>query len=371
MAIPVFDFVVVGEGGGPDECNLSSYLFKPTSHEWSKGCLALEAGSGQGALQKSIDRDPSLFNGETQSAAEIFSFVRAYLVTHAHLDHVQSLVISAGSLSGPRKRVYAAENTLKDLETIFADRIWPQLASYDIEDEEHKLLYSPIGTTDTYEQLIPDVSARYFPVSHGHNDRGDYDSSAFFIRHDPTNQEFLFFGDVEPDSLSNAPKTIHVWRAAAAKIPTTLRTIFIECSWPSSRSDDTLYGHLSPRHFVQELETLAAGTLIFIRSTLPIAILPAAEVVRVRNAAATAASSPPASPVRPARKRQRLAPLAPDLRGALAGIRIFVIHCKDTLDGASGRPNQALIIDEINALLGPKELGVEIFPARQGMRIQI
>jgi 3',5'-cyclic-nucleotide phosphodiesterase len=202
---------------------------------------------------------------------------------------------------------------------------------------------------DEYEPLIPNVSVRSFPVSHGHNVGGNYDSTAFFIRYDPTGLEFLFFGDLEPDTLSHSPQTINVWRAAAPKIPASLSTIFIECSWPSSRSDDTLYGHLKPEHLVHELEALAA------------------EVVKVRAAASSASA-------RPVRKRQRMDPSVPspssNLRGALDGVRVFVIHCKDTLDGALDRPNQTLIIEQIKALLEVKELGVEILAARQGMRIR-
>lgn len=64
------------------------------------------------------------------------------MLTHAHLDHINSLVISAGSLSGPRKRVYGLKQTLEDLELVFADRIWPNLASWKEEDDSVKLLYS-------------------------------------------------------------------------------------------------------------------------------------------------------------------------------------------------------------------------------------
>ncbi|KAJ7632251.1 cAMP phosphodiesterases class-II-domain-containing protein [Roridomyces roridus] len=345
-----FDLVCVGDGGGPDETNLSAYLLKPSAAAWEDGVIALEAGSGQGALQKLLRHDPHIFD-ETKrySASEIYSFVRCFLITHAHLDHIQSLVISAGSLTGPRKRIHSARQTLEDLESVFSDRIWPNLASWDEEDDEHKLLYTALAMNDTYDTLIPNVSVRGFPVSHGHNDRGNYDSAAFFIRYDPTGHEFLFFGDLEPDALSLAPRTIHVWRAAAPKIPTSLATIFIECSWPSTRSDDALYGHLKPEYLVKELEALAT------------------EVVKVRNAAQS-------SPTRPVRKKQRLNPAPPppiDVRGALAGLRVFVIHCKDTLDGAPDRPNQTLILEQIKALVEEKGLGAEILAARQGMHIQI
>ncbi|KAJ7197234.1 cAMP phosphodiesterases class-II-domain-containing protein [Mycena pura] len=355
----MFDLVVVGEGGGPDETNLSAYLFKPSGLSWEDGTVALEAGSGQGTLHKLLQRNPQLFNSpdgpsartKPYSASEIYSFVRCFLVTHAHLDHVNSLVISAGSLSGPRKRVCAAKRTLADLESVFADRIWPNLASWNEDDDDHKLLYTALSMNDTYQPLITEVSVRGLPVSHGHNDGGCYDSSAFFIRHDPTGHEFLFFGDLEPDSLSLSPRTINVWRAAAPKIPASLSTIFIECSWPSSRSDDTLYGHLNPEHLVSELEVLAT------------------EVSKFRTA--TPGSSLSARPVRKKQRTNIIASVPSDVRGALVGVRVYVIHCKDTLNGAPGRPNQTLIIEQIKALLERKELGVEVLAARQGMRILV
>jgi len=68
---------------------------------------------------------------------------RCILITHAHLDHVNSLIISAGSLNGQRKRIFATEQTLRDLETVFADRIWPNLASWNENDDSFKYLYTP------------------------------------------------------------------------------------------------------------------------------------------------------------------------------------------------------------------------------------
>ena len=72
----------------------------------------------------------------------ISSAYRCFLITHAHLDHINGLVVSAGSLAGPRKRIYAVEQTLKDIASVFNDRIWPNLASWNEEDDEYKLLYS-------------------------------------------------------------------------------------------------------------------------------------------------------------------------------------------------------------------------------------
>ena len=69
-------------------------------------------------------------------------FPRCYLITHSHLDHVNGLVLSAGSMGG-QKLIHARKQTIKDLEVIFADRLWPKLASHKKEDANAMLVYSP------------------------------------------------------------------------------------------------------------------------------------------------------------------------------------------------------------------------------------
>lgn len=84
------------------------------------------------------------------------------------------------------------------------------------------------------------------------------DSTAFFIRAEPSGREILVFGDVEPDSISHAPRTHLVWQEAAPKfIQGDLRAVFIECSYPDAQVDGMLFGHLVPRHLVQELQNFA------------------------------------------------------------------------------------------------------------------
>lgn len=72
----------------------------------------------------------------------LFFLSRCYLITHSHLDHVNGLVLSAGSIGG-QKLVHARKQTIKDLEVIFADRLWPKLASHKKEDANAMLVYSP------------------------------------------------------------------------------------------------------------------------------------------------------------------------------------------------------------------------------------
>jgi len=205
---------------------------------------------------------------------------------------------------------------------------------------------------EDYRTIFPDVSVRAMPVLHGKNDTlGDYESSAFFIRHDPSGQEFLFFGDVSPDSLASKPQTIAVWRAAAPKIPATLSTIFIECSWPAGRPDHLLYGHLSPEHLVDELAVLAD------------------EVARVGGGCGGGGGkADEALPKRKKRRRHKSAdtPLEP-----LGGLRIYITHCKDDLEQKYSRPICHVIRDQVEALVRARGLGAEVLSAEQGMTISM
>jgi cAMP phosphodiesterase len=71
-------------------------------------------------------------------------------------------------------------------------------------------------------------------------------------------REILIFGDVEPDALSLSPRTALIWSEAAPKIASGILTgIFIEVSYTNAQGDAVLFGHLAPRHLLAELQNLA------------------------------------------------------------------------------------------------------------------
>ncbi|KAK4631472.1 3',5'-cyclic-nucleotide phosphodiesterase 1 [Fulvia fulva] len=83
------------------------------------------------------------------------------------------------------------------------------------------------------------------------------DSTAFFLRDEYTQREVLIFGDVEPDSISLTPRNHIIWQEAARKIAHgVLGGIFIECSYDDSQVDALLFGHLNPKHLIAELQYL-------------------------------------------------------------------------------------------------------------------
>jgi cAMP phosphodiesterase len=55
---------------------------------------------------------------------------RTFLVSHAHLDHVNGLILGAGATASPVPRHIAAlESVIRDLESVFdGQKLWPRLA---------------------------------------------------------------------------------------------------------------------------------------------------------------------------------------------------------------------------------------------------
>jgi len=101
------------------------------------------------------------------------------------------------------------------------------------------------------------------------------------------------------------------------------------------------------------------------------------EVVKSRRRASSSVPSALNSPSgKPKRKKLKSdhtpkSEDAEDLRGALQGVRVYVMHCKDTLDGAGNKPINHVIVDQVRVLVEARGLGAEILATDQGMRIEI
>ncbi|GJJ12460.1 hypothetical protein Clacol_006702 [Clathrus columnatus] len=264
----------------------------------TQAVAALEAhgkGSGIGMLRQLFRDNPSLLPyfgfkhsiSPIQAATKIFSSIHTYFITHAHLDHISGLVLSAGTFPKKhRQRIAALNNVLEDIEGVFSGKIWPKLANRNEQDASDNISY-------------------------------------LLTSNDKTKRQFLFLGDVEPDTLSLKPQTIAVWKAAAPLIPDHLNSIFLECSWTSERNDALLYGHLSPKHVIAEMEAL------------------------VREVTAITGS----------RRRRR----------PLRGLKLYIMHCKATINDDSD--STLLIVSQIRTLIQEKKLGLEVIPVVQGMCI--
>ncbi|BEJ16385.1 hypothetical protein CspHIS471_0509900 [Cutaneotrichosporon sp. HIS471] len=239
--------VVLGSGGGPLETDCSGYLVKPASGRWEDGILALEGGSGIGALTNLLRMHaaeelfpnvdfPETHNSPILKAAYIFSFLSCYLITHAHLDHAVSLILLSGSVPSKQRRisrllfnhdhvnaseataddtvppvparipVYATQETLDNLAAAYGGGLWPELGAWATAEElmhsgrrkrrrtqeltgvgpKFYPLATEKGRKHTHLNAQLPISTLVFPVSHGQTSQGPYSSSATFIRYDPS-----------------------------------------------------------------------------------------------------------------------------------------------------------------------------------------
>ena len=277
------------------------------------------------------------------------NLISTYLITHPHLDHISGFAINTASFqhTSRPKRIAALPSTIDAIKThIFNDVIWPNMSDEDggvgfvsyMRLVEGGNIQFGDGESRGYIEVCDGLAVKCWSVSHGqcmrkHRGHGSgsgsshdafneaasrrasqhaitpigtqhgqgyadimrpIESSAFFLRDDHTGNEVLIFGDVEPDSLALSPRTEQVWSDAATKIAHGLLTgILIECSYDNSQSDETLFGHLAPRHLIAELKVLAekVKTLRKTSSTSTVTAV----------AAATRTDPPPSQ-----RKRKRL-----------------------------------------------------------------
>ena len=249
---------------------------------------------------------------KANAAYFVRNLITTYLITHPHLDHISGFVINtAGFQHTTRpKRLAGLPHTIDAFKShVFNDTIWPNLSDEDggvglvsyMRLAEGGNVALGEGEGRGYIEVCDGIAVKGWGVSHGkcmhnHGKRGSgsghtleqftdssrrasasastpnslrgrdhipvepcvIDSSAFFLRDEHTCHEILIFGDVEPDSLSLSPRTHQVWVDAAPKFASGhLKAILIECSYDESQSDETLFGHLAPRHVVAELQALA------------------------------------------------------------------------------------------------------------------
>lgn len=158
-----FSFVCLGVGGGPLESDCSCYVVKAADRHWRQGMYVLEGGesaSKPSAIAPLLRSRPRTVTGSwlgalsrvcsdnlrkafydfdfshsdaSLRAGEIGSYAKAFLISHAHLDHILGMVLGSASLPGKRA-VYGLKSTLENLLGIFDGKLWPKLASFREDD---------------------------------------------------------------------------------------------------------------------------------------------------------------------------------------------------------------------------------------------
>ena len=194
----IFQVVVLGCTGGPKENNLSSYLMSPiASQEW----IAFDAGSLLGGIDRALEKKSLLgvpfTDPELNPAAEMLvKHLRAFLISHAHLDHVAGLVLN--SQIDDSKYILGIDPTIDNIrDYLFNGRIWPNYADEGAEPMLRRYMYQRLPLHVPQAIPLTSMKVEAFLLSHP---RG-YPSTAFLVEYQ--GHYLLYFGDTSSDVLES------------------------------------------------------------------------------------------------------------------------------------------------------------------------
>jgi cAMP phosphodiesterase len=242
-----FKVLPLGIKGGLDESNLSGYMIAPAG---SDHFICADAGTLRYGINKAIGN--RVFNS---SADEVLkNKIKGYLVSHAHLDHIAGMIMNSPDDSP--KNIYAIPAVIEILKTKYFT--WPAWANFANEGEAPALKkYTYVYLEEKKEQILEGTEMTVVPflLSHGN----PYQSTAFLLN---AGQNYLLYlGDTGADSIEKSDRLKKLWQEISPLIEKDrLKAIFIETSFPNGQAENQLFGHLTPRLLMQEMDTLGQLT---------------------------------------------------------------------------------------------------------------
>jgi 3',5'-cyclic-nucleotide phosphodiesterase len=247
-----FDVIVLGALGGIQDGNLSSYLIRPHG---DRNAIACDAGSLVNGLKVAQDKgafsDVKVPEGSTDSVVGhvLKNDIKGYLISHAHLDHVQGLVVASPDDSN--KTIYSLPTVSAEIEqNYFNWKAWPNMLDRGQQPQLKKYHVEDLKPGEAKELTETSMTVTAFPLNHG-----GAESTAFLI--ESGGDAILCFGDTGPDEVQKASNMQDIWRAIADKVNRQkLKAIILEVSYTSDRPDNLLFGHLTPKWVHKTLHVL-------------------------------------------------------------------------------------------------------------------
>ena len=247
LAIPAlaqnaFKVVPLGVKGGIDESNLSAYMLAPVN---SKNFVCLDAGTLHYGIEKAVEN--GVFNAPAEQVLR--RYIKGYLISHSHLDHLSGLIIN--SPEDTIKNIYAFADCIETFITrCLTWKIWANFADEVETPQLKKYHYKALNPSEETPIENTEMTVKAFPLSHS-----NLTSSAFLVK--SQNNYILYLGDVGPDEIEKSHSLELLWQAIAPLIKEKkLKAIMIEVSFPDEQPDKTLFGHLTPRWLMKEMDDL-------------------------------------------------------------------------------------------------------------------
>jgi 3',5'-cyclic-nucleotide phosphodiesterase len=261
---PVFELLALGVLGGDEDSNLSAYLL---GRPGKTPRLLIDGGTVVNGVARWKARAGTLpetasWPERAQAAQAMLSELEAFLVTHAHLDHLAGFVLASPLLLGhpaPRAhslRVIGLPATLEAMHRHLLNRdVWFDLSvtpphAPAIRFEPLAPLLDGSGHRPADNRPVLAASADGFSIEAVETNH-PVPCAAYFIR-DPGGAIYVHCGDTGP--------TERLWERARPLLTSgTLRGLSIEVSF-SSRQEALarLTGHLTPTLLLLELAKLTA-----------------------------------------------------------------------------------------------------------------
>jgi 3',5'-cyclic-nucleotide phosphodiesterase len=248
-----FVTIVLGAAGGLHEANLTAYLLAPIGE---RQFIALDAGTVLSGLQVATKMG-SFANIQVPPASALTleglilrEHIKAYVLSHAHLDHISGLILNAPDDSPkPILGLDATIDTLRD--HVFNWRVWPNFGNEGRAPQLRQYTYQRLQPAQAYAIPGTSMTIQAFPLSHAGTP-----STAFLIQ--AAGFYVLYCGDTGPDAVEHQDNLHTLWSVIAPLVHAKkLRAIFLEVSYPDERPDHLLFGHLTPRWLMEELGHLA------------------------------------------------------------------------------------------------------------------
>jgi 3',5'-cyclic-nucleotide phosphodiesterase len=245
---PAFELIVLGDKGGIEDGNLSAFLLRgiDTQHY-----IGLDAGTLVNGIniaqQHNAFADLTLIQDpQWNTTGNILrQHIKAYLISHGHLDHVAGLLISSPEDSA--KPIYALPSVNQTfIDTYFNWKAWANFTNKGL--PPHLNQYQLIDLVPKQSQNIEGTSLKVTAFSLSH----PLESTAFVIEKDQ--DLFVYLGDTGPDQIEKQGKLKVLWQYLAQQLKNKhLRALVIEVSFTNQQPDNLLFGHLTPKWLIQEL----------------------------------------------------------------------------------------------------------------------